>query len=212
MSALVYVLSNEAMPRMLKIGHTTNDVGKRMGELYSTGVPLPFKCVKSLKLRTAAQARELEAALHLTFSKDRVNDKREFFRINEEQATAILDYLNKDKGGQDATEETNVEIAKTTDSIDKAAVEKARKRRPNLDFVAVGIRAGAELVFVNDNSVTCKVVDPLSKMVDYLGNVVPLRIATNLALGRDRVQSIRPASYWIWDGSKLDEWYELTQD
>lgn len=42
---IVYVLSNEAMPGLIKIGRTSGEgVGRRVAELSrSTGVPLPFK-------------------------------------------------------------------------------------------------------------------------------------------------------------------------
>ena len=43
---IVYVLTNPAFPNLVKIGITTRDeVQVRMAELYTTGVPLPFKCV-----------------------------------------------------------------------------------------------------------------------------------------------------------------------
>ena len=42
MEGSVYVLTNPAMPNMVKIGKTTRDVELRLADLYSTGVPLPF--------------------------------------------------------------------------------------------------------------------------------------------------------------------------
>ena len=41
---LVYVLSNPAMPWLVKIGQTTNKITSRMNELNTTGVPVPFEC------------------------------------------------------------------------------------------------------------------------------------------------------------------------
>lgn len=42
---IVYILSNEAMPGLLKIGLTTRkDLSARLRELYTTGVPVPFRC------------------------------------------------------------------------------------------------------------------------------------------------------------------------
>lgn len=42
---IVYVLTNPAMPGLVKIGMTTrSDIDARMKELYSTGVPVPFDC------------------------------------------------------------------------------------------------------------------------------------------------------------------------
>lgn len=43
--AIVYVLTNPAMPSLVKIGMTTREsIDTLMKELYSTGVPMPFDC------------------------------------------------------------------------------------------------------------------------------------------------------------------------
>ena len=49
-SGFVYVLSNKAMPGLLKIGHTTRNSGIRKEELYTTGVPIKFEVEISLGL------------------------------------------------------------------------------------------------------------------------------------------------------------------
>ena len=41
---IVYVLTNHAMPGMVKIGKTGREVETRLRDLYTTGVPLPFEC------------------------------------------------------------------------------------------------------------------------------------------------------------------------
>ena len=42
---VVYILTNEAMPGLIKIGYTDNTIEKRMKELSRhSGVPLPFTC------------------------------------------------------------------------------------------------------------------------------------------------------------------------
>ena len=50
MEGSVYVLTNPAMPNMVKIGKTTRDVELRLADLYSTGVPLPFECEYAAKV------------------------------------------------------------------------------------------------------------------------------------------------------------------
>ena len=48
---VVYVLTNPAMPGLVKIGKTTqNDVTTRISQLYTTGVPLPFDCEYAVKV------------------------------------------------------------------------------------------------------------------------------------------------------------------
>ena len=51
MEGSVYVLTNPAMPNMVKIGKTTRNVELRLADLYSTGVPLPFECEYAAKVR-----------------------------------------------------------------------------------------------------------------------------------------------------------------
>ena len=46
MANIVHVLTNPAMPGLVKIGMTDrDDVQRRMSDLYTTGVPLRFECV-----------------------------------------------------------------------------------------------------------------------------------------------------------------------
>lgn len=60
---IVYVLTNPAMPGLVKIGKTTQlEVEDRMKQLYGTGVPVPFDCVFACKVKDAG---EVEKALIL---------------------------------------------------------------------------------------------------------------------------------------------------
>lgn len=87
-AGIVYVLSNEAMPGLVKIGYTTQPMEARLRDLYSTGVPLPFKCEYACHTRNI---EELEQALHTAFAPDRVNPRREFFNIDINRVIPILD-------------------------------------------------------------------------------------------------------------------------
>ena len=87
---IVYLLTNQSMPGLVKIGMTTQkEIEQRMKELYTTGVPLPFECQFACKVKKSDCAK-IEKALHTAFSPSRVNPNREFFRIQVEQAKAIL--------------------------------------------------------------------------------------------------------------------------
>ena len=50
MVGTVYVLTNPAMPDLVKIGKTTRDVQLRLADLYTTGVPYPFECEYAAKV------------------------------------------------------------------------------------------------------------------------------------------------------------------
>ena len=57
MLQIVYVLTNPAMPGLVKIGKTyADDVGLRLGQLYTTGVPLPFDLGYACKVPNADEA------------------------------------------------------------------------------------------------------------------------------------------------------------
>ena len=62
---IVYVLSNEAMPGLIKIGLTTrNELQSRINELYTTSVPVPFTCEYASRVDDCAK---VEQALHQAF-------------------------------------------------------------------------------------------------------------------------------------------------
>lgn len=76
---IVYILTNPAIPNMIKIGMTTHeDVKFRMAQIYTTGVPLPFECVYAARV---ANHDKVEKALHVAFGPDRVIPKGNFLRL-----------------------------------------------------------------------------------------------------------------------------------
>lgn len=78
MAGWVYVLSNEFMPGIYKVGMTTTSPATRAKELSSaTGVPVPFKIEAAFHCEDPAAS---EAAIHQALADCRVNDSREFFK------------------------------------------------------------------------------------------------------------------------------------
>ena len=70
---IVYVLTNPAMPGLVKIGMTSrNNIDERMKELYGTGVPVPFECKYACKVKSS-DCEKIEKALHTAFAPDRIN-------------------------------------------------------------------------------------------------------------------------------------------
>ena len=73
---IVYLLTNPVMPGLVKIGMTTQeDIDKRMKELYTTGVPVPFECQFACKVKKGDCAK-IEKALHTAFAPQRINANR----------------------------------------------------------------------------------------------------------------------------------------
>ena len=61
---IVYVLTNPAMPCMVKIGKTGREVEARSNDLYTTYVPLPFECAYAARV---AEMDKVEKAFHNAF-------------------------------------------------------------------------------------------------------------------------------------------------
>lgn len=77
----VYLLKNESMPGLYKIGYTTKDVSVRVDQLSkSTGVPTDFDCLYQAYFKFYVQPHVIEQALHREFDSIRVSNK-EFFRF-----------------------------------------------------------------------------------------------------------------------------------
>lgn len=75
----IYVLSNEAMPGLVKIGQSAADPEFRAAELHTTGVPRPFRIeYKGL----FEDFISLERAVHFALSDRREHHSREFFRTS----------------------------------------------------------------------------------------------------------------------------------
>lgn len=87
-AGFVYILSNPAMPGLVKIGLTANQVIYRAVELSrATGVPADFEVVYD---ELVNDCRAVERRLHRRFSDHRFNERREFFRVPIRQAIAAL--------------------------------------------------------------------------------------------------------------------------
>jgi len=195
---IVYVLTNPAMPGLVKIGRTDNtNANSRIGQLYTTGVPVPFTIEYACKV---SNPDEVEKALHIAFGPQRINPKREFFQIEPEQAISILRLLN--------TEDATQEVAGQKSDIDSESVQAAaalKARRPNLNFQEVGIPIGSILYSTEDDS-TATVIAP--KKVSFKGEEMSLTAATRILLGLD--YSVQPSPYWTFNGRPLLELYNET--
>lgn len=90
----VYVLSNPSMPGVLKIGKTTRSVDERARELSNeTGIPTSFVVEHSTE---TIDCHNLERAVHYRLVKERVNDKREFFKLDLKDAINIVECVCKE--------------------------------------------------------------------------------------------------------------------
>ena len=86
----IYVLSNPAMPSLVKIGLTKHSAAKRAAGLYTTGVPAPFTVEGSWKIPPALFSAT-ETNIHRELQSYRYLDNREFFVLEVEEVTQFVD-------------------------------------------------------------------------------------------------------------------------
>ena len=189
MSNIVYILTNEAMPDLIKIGMTSMSLEQRVAELSRpTGVPLPFDVYYAVEVENM---REVEDALHDAFLDMRINPKREFFKLNPERVVSILKLFAK----KDVTPLNDI----TDSEEEKEALEHARKLRPKFNFEKVGIPAGSEIIFARNENIKAKVISEYK--VEYNGEIFSLAPLSQKLLGYSRL--VQGALYWKYENEIL---------
>jgi hypothetical protein len=200
MPETIYVLTNEAMPGLVKIGITSGDVSERIKQLDNTSIPLPFECFYAAEVTDAAKA---ERAIHTAFGDHRVRQSREFFKLSPDKPKAILELLCL-KLVTPGTELFN-------EPGDKEALGEAKKRRANFSFATVGLKPGAVLQSVFDDNITCTVKG--ERWVEFRGqehslSSSALEIAHEKGFGWSAVAG---PDYWKYEGKTLSELREDQQ-
>jgi T5orf172 domain len=196
---IVYVLTNTAMPGLIKIGVTNQiDLDARMRQLYTTGVPVPFECYYACRVDVS---KNVESSLHYAFSSHRINPNREFFRLEPEKVKTILMLLKVD----DITDEVEKELAENSDSVDKEAAESLKKKRPRMNFEKMGIPPGSKLLY-RDGKTEVTVID--DRMVKLDNEECYLTAATMKVMGI--TTQIQPSPYWTYNGKLLIDIYDET--
>jgi hypothetical protein len=199
---IVYVLTNPAMPGLVKIGQTTNEITIRMNELNTTGVPFPFDCLFACEVD---DCKIVESALHKAFYPYRVNPKREFFEIDPDQAIVLLRLFAK----KEVTPTVSAEIDKSVSIAEKEASEHYKKKRPPLNFLEMGIPIGAKLIFTyGDESAEAYVSSDRKVKTTGSDEEISLTQLTRKILDID--YNIQPTRYWSYEGRSLNDYYNET--
>lgn len=200
---IVYLLTNPVMPGLVKIGMTTQeDIDKRMKELYTTGVPVPFECQFACRVKKTDCAK-IEKALHAAFAPQRINANREFFRIQVEQARAILELFHH----EDVTESVSDEIRNDLTEEDKVAAQNVKARRPPLNFFEMGLQKGDVLSWKEDAAITVTILS--ERKILYEGEETSLS-ALSAKLKGYNTKHIAPGVYWMYKDRLLGDIYDET--
>lgn len=203
MARFVYCFTNPEMPDLVKIGKTDNVEGRLKQLSGHAGVPVAFECPIALEVENADQAEKL---LHEVFRGQRINSRREFFRVGVEHVRAAMLLT----GGRDATPTSDV----VEDEEEQVALNKARKKRERFNFGMVDIEAGAKLEFRHldilngGEPFTAEVVS--HTRVLFGGEETSLSAAARSIMQRNGVDWAAKWSptgplYWYYEGESLDD-------
>ena len=192
----VYILINEAMPGIIKIGWTDKSVEERMKELDRTATPLPFTCYYAKRVDDPTF---VEQKLRQAFDEFRRRDNRECVRMSPDQAKAALESAS----GEDVTPKDDV----VENESDRAALNRERNRN-RFNFAQIGIDPGEILEFKKDPSITAKVLD--NDQIEFRGNRTSLSPAALIIVQEMGYKwtKIAGPQFWMYKGKTL---YELNQ-
>ena len=194
MSEIVYLLTNPAMPDLVKIGRT-EDLERRIKELSrGTGVPLPFECYFACEVE---RSEYVEKKIHEGFADHRINPKKEFFRVDPQRMKSILELVS--------IREVTPDRDFVEDQGEQHALDRARKNKPVFRFSMVDIPVGAELSYIKDENVVAEVVS--DRKIKFKGEEISLTNAAKKLLAKEGVYSkyANGPQYWKFDGEILND-------
>jgi len=193
---VVYILTNEAMPDVIKIGKSDrDDYRDRVKELSrSTAAPLPFVIHYAGEVDDPAF---VERTLHELFRAERRNPGREFFWMQPERAVTAMSLARP----RDVTPGRDQYL----DAQSQAELGAVERRRSPFRFSMVQIPIGSVLSFSRRPELQAIVVD--DRLVEFQSERMSLTQAAVKAFGSIGVivGSIQGPAYWSFDGRLLTE-------
>ncbi len=203
--SIVYILINEAMPGLVKIGRTTTSVQQRMSELNQpSGIPLPFTCYYAARVQDSVI---VEKKLHDIFEDKRLRQKREFFAVSPGKAQTALELA--------ALEDVTPREEIIDDFPEDAArgLEREIGRRNLPTFEQYKIPVGSILTFTKDSSVTAEVVG--ERTIYFQGSETTMSAAALIALRAMGYnwKSAHGAAYWEYEDETIwDRWERIREN
>jgi rhodanese-related sulfurtransferase len=202
--SIVYILINEAMPGLIKIGRTSTSVQQRIAELnHPSGIPLPFTCYYAAKVSDSVL---VEKKLHEAFGDVRLREKREFFRLSPNRAQAALELA----AIEDVTPREEI-IDEFPIDAERGLIKESNRKVPS--FKQYGIPLGAVLNLTKDENISA-VVDG-DRTVLFKGESMSMSGAALKALRSlgYNWKSAHGAAYWEYEGETIwDRWEKIREN
>lgn len=194
-------MTNPCLHDMVKIGYAS-DVEARRKQLSTTALPFEYEIYATYETSGQLEDKKLHELIDTLNPKLRLAKNREFFAMSAEKAYRLLEAIAIISGSADKLQRVAQKQGETT------AGSSVRKQRPAINFQKCGIPVGAELVFIDDDSVRVTVVDAEKNKVEYNGETTAL---SPLAEKLRNVSAIQGTSVFTYNGKKITDIAEETQ-
>lgn len=170
----IYILTNDSMPGLIKIGITNRPIKERLRELDSTEVPTPFNLYYAIEVE---DYKNREKLIHQAYNKDRIRPNREFFKVEPESAVALLKAI----GGKEISPEyINISVDESGNLLSTDTYDSKLPPSINTTFDMLQIAPQTELTFTRNDDLICKVLD--DRKVEYNGSIYSLSALTTKIL------------------------------
>jgi hypothetical protein len=197
----IYIMTNKALKDMVKIGYAT-DVESRRKQLSTTALPYDYEVYATYETSGNLEDKKLHRLIDNLNPDLRVSRNREFFVMSPEDAFELLEAIATISGTKNKLRRVGVSD-KTSE--DKKNIEQKEKNKP-INFIKCGIPIGAELVFIEDDSVRPIVVS--DRKVSYHDELTSLSNIVGAIKGWKSVQGSR---FFTYNGELLIDIAARTQ-
>ncbi len=203
----IYILVNPAFSNLVKIGYADN-VQKRVKTLNSnSGLPDPYHVYATYKVKKRLEDLKLHKLIDSLDSDLRHAKNKEFYEMTPEKAYAILSAIAEINGDEDLLilnpYQDDFFVKKGITGVKNP--DKPKTRKPPVNFAKCGIPVGAELIYIEDPSVVCTVVN--DRKVKYDGKITSLSAISDAIKKR----STQGPTYFTYNGKRVSEIAAETQ-
>ena len=191
----IYIMTNPCLQNMVKIGYAT-DVEARRKQLSTTALPYEYEVYATYETSGKLEDKKLHKLIDSLNPGLRVSKNREFFVMSADDAYELLEAIAMISGSQG-------KLRKTKSATAPAA---QKMKRPAINFAKCGIPVGAELVFVDDDTV--KVTVESDRKVIYNDEITSLSAVAGKLKNSKAIQG---PSYFTYNGELITDIAEKTQ-
>lgn len=202
---VIYILTNPSFPDYIKIGYAQN-IEQRLKQLNrSETIPFAFRVYAIYEVESKLTDKELHKLIDTlnpdfrtieTFDgKERV---KEFYAMSKEDAYSLLECIAKISGTLHRLKRTEPEGHEIIDEQIAEEVRVNNKRGP-FRFDACGIPAGSEIHFLENESITAKVID--DRHIEYNGETTSVSALAQRLKGFNH--PVQGPLWFTYQGAKL---------